>query len=362
MRKHRTDGRLLFSKGEEMAQQEEKREGQSETKKYLVGLIALAFFAGFAFYFFTRSQDAPAANRENEAKREAIAVVDVFEAMKAHKDYDKFSKLIAEKEAIENELSAQKALSLSLHAPNASKKAFDEAASQKIHRKEIETLGEMFEELREAQAAKRAELEPAWRAEQREINDSYMNAIFNLRLKIENADTMRLKPEAVELLRQQMEALQDERSEKLQAANRKYETMLDEYLANLAAEKGVDRELVLAEFSADTETREMRRQSVAQRRNVEEIRKNLFESIERQQRIIKLKSDLAAKEAETSVTEKMLLNDISSKAAKLAILRSLSTIIAVSSKEGEAGEYPTVINITADDLTKELIAELNKRK
>ena len=331
----------------------EKPDKQSKT--YLVGAAALVIAAIMGWWLIGRGPDKPAVSEAGEA----IAVVRVEKVMQAHKSYGKLKELRQQEKTITDELGELRSLSLSLLAPQAARQPFEHAVLQKTRQKEIAAHGALMEELRAAEKKKRAELEPKWLAARAELNASYMNAILNIRLKIDNADNMKLKPEGVELLKQQLEKLREERAVKQYSLDRRYEREISDYIAGLAAERGVMIDGTLADFSSDVRTAEMRKRSAAQKRNVEQIQKNLLQSIERQQKMIAKKAALKAKKAEIAVIEEHILADISSRATKLALLKRLSLIIGSVPRE-ENGGFPAVINIKAIDLTDELIKELGK--
>ena len=339
-----------------------KRTAKKQSRTWLVGALTVLLIMLAAGWFVFCRRSVPAGQPEKITA--AIAVIDTEAALKAHSAYDKLKKLRDERNRLSAELAAEKRQNLKLLAPEAKKRPFDDAVKQKLRQKEITSYGEVMEELKKAERKKRDELEKEWQAERKEVNDTYLNEILNLRLKLDNADMMRLPKETRIAMVERMHTLQQERGRKQLEVNRKYEAILADYLGRLAEEKGLARDEVLAAFSEDIEMYELRKRSAAQKRNVEEIQKNLIDSMQRQQRLIAKRTELAAKDAELNVLEGKMLNDIAGKASKLAVIHHLTAILAVSSPdlqlEGKEITYPTVINVNADDLTKELVKELRQ--
>lgn len=332
-----------------------------QTSTWLIGAAAVLIAALVGGWLVFRSpSDAPA----DKPSSNALAVINTEAALKEHASYSKLKELRASRDQLAAELAAEKQRNLKLFAPDANKRPFDDAFSQKLHQKKITTHGELMEELKKAEKKKRQELETEWQAERKEVNDIYLNEILNIRLKLDNADMMRLSKETREAMIARMQTLQQERGQKQIAVNRKYEAKISEYIAGLAEEKGIDREEALALFSEDIRTYELRKRSAAQKRNVEEIQKRLVDSMQSRQRLMAKRTELAAKEAELNVLEGRMLNDIAGKASKLAVVHHLSAILAISPDENKSGKtertYPTVINVNAKDLTQELIKELRQ--
>lgn len=346
-----------------MAEETKTENRQAQSKTWLVGAAAVIFAAVVAGWLFFRNS-APVPAKKTAASQETIGVVDAEEALKAHSSYGKLKELRESYRSLAAELAALKEQNMKLQAPEAQKRPFDDAAEQKLHQKEITTRGELMEELKAAEKKKRQELDAAWQAERKETNDEYLNEILNIRLKLDNADMMRLSKETRLQLAERMKTLQQERGLKQRDINRKYEEQISEHIAGLAEQKGIAREEALALFYDDVKTYELRKRSEAQRRNVEEIHKNLLKSIERQQKIISLQTMLAGKEAELNVLEGKMLEDIAGKASKLAVMHHLAIILAMSSENSKVSAkeatMPAVVNVKAIDLTKELVKELRQ--
>lgn len=346
-----------------MAEKTKTKDRQAQSKTWLVGVVAVicVIAAGGWLLFRTSTPKAPG---NTIASNEPIGVVDTEEVLKAHSSYGKLKELRESYRSMAEELAVLKEQNMKLRAPEAQKRPFDEATVQKLHQKEITTKGELMEELKAAEKKKRQELEVAWQKERKETNDEYLNEILNIRLKLDNADMMKLSKETRQQLAERMQILQHERGLKQRDINRKYEGMISEHIAGLAEEKGIAREEALALFYEDVKTYELRKRSEAQRRNVEEIQKNLLKSIERQQKIIAEQTMLAGKEAELNVLEGKMLEDIAGKASKLAVIHHLQMILAVTKDDdklaGKEMSLPVVINVKAIDLTKELIKELRQ--
>ena len=331
-----------------------------------LGAAALLLCALLAGLWLSSRQQPPAP----KAPLTEVGVVDLKAAMQAHNAYASLAKLREDRQAMAADLAMESRLLLSLMAPNADHKPFEDAVQQKNSQAMLARQGEQMAKLRAAEQAKRKETEPEYAAARDEINGAYLNAIFNIRLKLDNAKVMHLTPEAVADLENRLDALQRERGDRQQDLAERYEASIRAYTAALAVQNGIELQASSDQTVEQLRAEEMKKQSDAQLRNSMAIQKNMLDSMERRQRVAAKRAALAAKDQEIAAMEDHMLKEIAGKAAKLAVIHHLLLILANPSVNLAAiptgmlhigawpEKYEPLVNIDAMDLTDELIQEL----
>ena len=338
------------------------RPAASGRRRMLGGLLlAAVVLAGFCL----SGRSKPAA----PAPLAEVGVVDMQAAMRAHNAYAQLVKLRAERASLTADLDMDRRLLLELTAPKAAGKPFGDAVTQKRDQAMHAQQEAQLARLREAEKSRRQATQPAYAAAKDEINGAYLNAIFNIRLKLDNAKSMRLSPESVEDLQKQLAALQQERGEKQQELENRYEASMAAYTAALAEKNGIELQNAAA-TTEQLQAAELKKQSEAQRRNAEAVQNNMLDAAARRQHMVKIQAELTAKEQEIAVMEDQMLKEIAGKAAKLAVLHHLKLILANPSVNLAAiptgmlhvgawpEKYVPLVNGDAIDLTAELVQEL----
>lgn len=300
-----------------------------------------------------------------------VGIVDVRAALQAHPAYDTLLAQRAERERLAADVLMERRMLLALTAPRLSSSLFQDAARQKQHQRDVQAESALRERLAAAEKARREELKPSFEAARDEINGQYFNEIFNLQLKLDNRDSMRLSEEAVRLLTERLHALQEERGQKQFALWQQFEAEIKAYRANLAAQWGLTLEAEGEASRAQLSAEALRRKAEAEARNAQALRESLMEIADRRGRLAEKEAALAAKEQELSAMEAYMMKDVASKAAKLAVLHHLDLIFARPAKNLAAlpmglmlhvGPWPpseaAVVGGDALDLTEELAAEM----
>ena len=298
-----------------------------------------------------------------------VGVVDLQTVMQAHNAYGELVKLRAERAALAADLDMDRRLLLELTTPKAADQPFKDAVTQKRDQAVHTQREAQLAQLRETEQRQRQATQPAYAAARDDINGAYLNAIFNIRLKLDNAKSMRLSPEDVQDLQKQLAALQQERGEKQQELEARYEASIAAYTTALAEKNGIELQNTAA-TTEQLQAAELKKQSDAQRRNAEAVQNNMLDAAARRQRMAKKQAELTAKDQEIAVMEEQMLKEIASKAAKLAVLHHLKLILANPSVNLAAiptgmlhvgawpEKYVPLVNGDALDLTAELVQEL----
>lgn len=303
-----------------------------------------------------------------------VGIVDVQAALRAHPAYAALATQRAERERLETDLRMERQMFVALTAPRLSSSLFQDAVRQKQRQRDVKAQNTLRERLAAAEKARREELRPSLEAARDEINGQYFNEIFNIQLKLDNRDSMRLSEEAVRLLTDRLHALQRERGQKQFALWQRFEADIQAYREDLAAQWGLDLAGEAAASRDRLSAEELRRKAEAEARNSEALRQSMMDFADRRVRLTEKEAALAAKEQEISAMEEYMMKDVASKAAKLAVLHHLDIIFARPAKNLAAlpaglmlhiGPWPlseaAVVGGDALDLTEELAVELKSR-
>ena len=300
-----------------------------------------------------------------------VGIVDVQAALQAHPAYDALAAQRKERQRLRDDIVMERRMLVALTAPRLSSSLFQDAARQKQRQRDVEAQRALRERLAAAEKARRDELKPAIEAARDEINGQYFNEIFNIQLKLDNRDSMRLSKESVRLLTDRLHALQRERGQKQFALLQRFEAEIEAYRERLAAQWGLDIAGEAAVSRDRLSAEELRRKVEIEARNSEALRQSMMEFAERRAHLTEKEAALAAKEQEISAMEEYMMKDVASKAAKLALLHHLEIIFARPAKNLAAlpaglmvhvGPWPppeaSVVGGDALDLTEALAAEL----
>ena len=351
-----------------MAGQGEGRVSAGWGKRAWVLLGAALFFVGAGVLLVW---DRPAPAPMPVSRPPGVGIVDVQAALQAHPAYDALAAQRKERQRLRDDIVMERRMLVALTAPRLSSSLFQDAVRQKQRQRDVEAQRALRERLAAAEKARRDELKPAIEAARDEINGQYFNEIFNIQLKLDNRDSMRLSKEAVRLLTDRLHALQRERGQKQVALLQRFEAEIEAYRERLAAQWGLDLAGEAAVSRDRLSAEELRRKVEIEARNSEALRQSMMEFADHRSRLAEKEAALAAKEQEISAMEEYMMKDVASKAAKLALLHHLDIIFARPAKNLAAlpaglmfhvGPWPpseaSVVGGDALDLTEALAAEL----
>ncbi len=325
-----------------------------------VGLILLGAWL-FRTYGWKKAVPPPTAN--------TIGVIDLQKAAEAHSAYAQLKELRSERAALAADLQMDFAAG-AFQAPQLDMQPFDDAAVQKQQLALAGKHAELSQSMKEAERAKREETRPAYEAQKKALDEDYLNEILNIRIKLDSARAMRLSPADVESLAARMEELQHERGSQQQALWENYEAGIHAYMQQLAGQSSTLLQQYAASVAGEQQTEALRRQAEAQDRSSAAMESQRQGSGDRAQRLLTKKTALAAKDEEIRVLEEHIYQDISGRAAKLAIIHHLTLILAnpvvnlrgLAYEKYQAGPWTEghtlLIGTDTLDLTDAVIAEL----
>ena len=341
-----------------------------KTAVFIGALVSLGIVLLGGWMF--RTWMAPS-NSSPALERTLVGVINLQEALKAHKDYKRLEQLRQECEALRAEMTTAILPLPQVNPPQVDGKSFDDSVLQKNAQNIIGRAAELSRQRKKAAMEYRARTEGDYLARKSKIDEEYLNDITNIRLKLDNADVLGLSQEVVRSLAAQLEQLQKERGEKQQAVWEQWEAEIKEYAQKSV--KGSMEELKgqAAATKEQLEAEAVRRRSEAQSRDVQAMEAQM-QAAQRFQKAVERQRTLEEKEQEILSLESHMFNDVAGKTAKLAILHHFTLVVANPATrteylipwENRVGVPPErfakVIASGAEDITQELIEELEYMK
>ena len=331
----------------------------------LGALLSLGIVALGGWLFRTCITPPPAAP---VAVKSAVGFVNLQEAIKAHKDYEKLQglrqELVALREEVKELLPPPR-----VNPPVVEAKPFDDSIWQKNAQNIIGQYAEIERRKKKAAAEYRTETEDDYIAQRDAIDAAYVNAIANLRMKLDNADVLKLDQEMVAKITAELEYLQMERGDRQKALWEQREQSIDAYAEQAVAQRMEELRAQALAMKESLAAEAMQRQSEAQARNIQRMEQQMDDSM-RFRKAMEKRQEQMEKEEEILSLEKHVFNDVAGKASKLAILHhyvmivanpatNLEALLPLEHRAGPAPErYLPVIASDVEDLTGELMDEL----
>lgn len=346
---------------------------QTRRKEIIVGalLAAVAVCLGawlVKTYIDGKTSAPPAAGAPG-----TIATIDLTKVTAAHKSQSRLGELRAELK----ELQAEETGILpepTPQAPQAVDQPFDESVWQKNAQAAIGEAAEIMRYKKELTAQYTKETESEYLAQRNEINERYLNAILNLRLKIDNSEALGISKQKVEEMETLIVSLQRERGEFQQELENKHQAEIKERVDAVIKERFGDWQQRMRALKAEQEAAAARAQAEAQNRNVRMMEDQL-NTVNVRNYLLKVaqkREEIAQKEQEIYSLESHIFNDVASQAAKLAIMHHLTLIVTNPAANLEylipwpnrvgapPEQYGRVVGAHTIDLTDDIIREINK--
>ena len=300
----------------------------------LAAIATLALIGGgLYFYGMPDRQAAPVDNKKVEQpapkSTHGFGIINIERIQAAHPDGEQLAQLQATELRLRLELNeAMRITKLPKPPPpQTNTEVFNEAAWQKNAQVVISQLSELESRKKVAAEEYRKKSEPRYIEERNKIRDEFLNENFNLQLKLQNADNLRLKPEEIDALKEQLDTVEFER-------NRLQRELLDKWTAEIEkyAEDSVaaDEERLKAEaerLRAEVEEQTRKKESDVTERNRKLMEDAVREMENRQQRRRELLSELQTVSRERTALEKKILDSIVDKATMLAAVNRLEMVL-----------------------------------
>ena len=351
--------------------------------KILAGLLTVLTSAGIGGYHYFQSEESPPPSKLEIVKEpEPAQGIGFIDLTTVKNSLDKEGRL-AELSSIETRLKLELKDALKpmlMSPPKVEQKPFDDSVWQKNAQAVISERAEI--EKRKKQIAKKykEDTEAEYLKRRDDANNKFLNEVLNIKLKLQNADNMRLTSAEISEMEKRLEEIKIER-------NQIQKKLMDEWTQEIfayaeEAVKADDEKLsALAEEAKAKITEEAKQaQAAAIERNKNLMEKAMQESKTRQDRRQKLMTELQSITKERSELEGKMMDNIGDLAAKLAVIHKLKLVLAVKGVRLNiespyleslspsldvdvlSTKEPLIITSTnAVDLTDELIKELQEQ-
>ena len=359
---------------------ETKKKPPNQKGKIIAGILTVLTASGIGGYNYYKSEEPPPPPKPKVVKEIELPQGIGFIDLTRIRDNLDNGEHLAELKKLETRLKlelkdAMKPVLMS--PPKVEEKPFDDSVWQKNAQAIISEAAEIEKRKKQAAEEYRKATEEEHIKKRDEINNQFLNEVLNIKLKLQNADSMRLSSKQIEEFEKRLEEIQIERN----AIQRQ---LMDQWVQEIAAhaEEAVkaDAEKLRAQAQQSMAkiTEEAKNaQTAAIERNKALMEKAMQESKARQDRRQQLRLELQEVTKERSELEDKMLDSIGDLAAKLAVIHKLKMILAVRDVDLINEElFPTTqstafeVNLTSTiepmvipstdtvDLTDELIKEL----
>ena len=359
-------------------------EERNETKnpksrsKLFAGILTVLTAAGIGGYSYYNVEEAPPPPKPKAFKQPApeqgIGFIDLGAINDNLVEGERLHDLRSRETRLRLELNdAMKPVLMTV--PKIDPKPFDDSVWQKNAQTIISEVAEIEKRKKQAAEDYRKATEEEYLKKRDEANNKFLNEMLNIKLKLQNADNMRLTPEQIEAFENRLSEIQIERNE-LQ------KQLIEQWTQEIAthAEEAVkeDAEKLRAQAQdsmAKVKEETQRAQEAVQERNKAIMEQAMQESAARQDRRRQLMSELQEVSSERKQLEEQMLDSVSDIATKLAVIHKLNLVLVNKKWEnfnifGEyAASFTNDIQDTTTifassktiDLTDELIKELQRQ-
>ena len=329
-------------------------------KRAGIGILIIACLVMAVFVV----QYLAASDTKNISKASKIGYISLSKVMSVHKDYQRFQELDREVMVMETELKAEGNL-LELTTALVNKKAFDDAARQKENLERVARYSKLLDEYKEREKAVLDRLTPVFDKELQDAEAKYLNEMLNLRLKMDNAEALRLTQEQADAMLARMNEIQKERADIQRKVRTDQQKRLKAELDKETSELQAEMKKYMSEYDKDMRQYEAERLQKAQDRNNDALG-GADADIKNRVRLAQKKAAVAGKKQELKVLEQHIMTDISTVAAKLAVMNHLEVILAIPSDNSASSRNPwsaldgMIVGTSGLDLTEAMIDELKE--
>lgn len=302
-------------------------------------------------------------------------LIDWQQVVAAHPDYAKFKDLEAECQLLELEVSDVGDM-LSLEMPQLLDETFKESVWQKNAADVIGGRAELERKAQQLRQEYTKATEAEFNARRQALDEEYLNAILNLNIKLDNQAAMHNALDSKQDILEEREAWEAQRSQ-LQAerGRRQYELWqaykqeVENYIQEKLGPELAQWRANLPKLRDEKMAAAGQAKSAAEARNADLMAKQQAVAVKVQQRLAK-RQQLADKQAELAALHAHIINDVTGKATKIAIMHHFTLILVhhpatLASFLPQTGKIPSLqpqdsvaIGLKTQDVTAELVQEM----
>ena len=300
--------------------------------KALAGILTVLTSAGIGGYYYFQEEPPPAPAKIEVVREpepvQGIGFIDL-DVVRSSLDKDgRLAELISQETRLKLELKdALKPMLMT--EPKVEQKPFDDSVWQKNAQAVISEAAEIQKRKKQAAEEYRKATEADHIKKRDEVNAQFLNEVLNIKLKLQNADNMRLTKDQIDELESRLGEIQEQR-------NLAQRQLMEEWVKEIAAhaeesiKDDVERLKTQAQESKEKITQEAKQaQTTAIERNKAAMEKAMQESRTRQDKRQQLMAELQSVTKERAELEEKMMDSMSDLAAKLAVINKLALVLAV---------------------------------
>lgn len=348
-------------------------------------LATLALIGGGLYlYGMPNRQAEPVANKKVEQpapiQPHGFGIIDIEKVQAVHPDGERLAQLQATELRLRLELNAAMRITQvpKPPPPATNTEVFDEAAWQKNAQAVISQLAEIESRKKTAAENYRKESEPRYLEERNKIRDKFLNENFNIQLKLQNADNLRLTDAQIKELQEKLDALELERNRLQRELLDKWTAEIEQYATDSTAADEANLKAEAERLREEVEAQTRQKEADVTERNRKVMEDAVREMENRQQRRRELLDELQTVSRERAALEKKILESITDKATMLAAVNRLEMVLVKRKPEVSEKVLPRSFERTfelkppegfgtavflgkdAKDLTDDLIKEMRR--
>lgn len=341
---------------------ETKQPSSNHRRKILAGLLTTAITAaGIGGYnYFNQEEELPppkpkVVKESNSAQ--GIGYIDLERLNDKLPNLESLSELKRQEARLRLELKdAMRPVIIT--PPKIDNKPFDDSVWQKNAQTIISEAAEISKRKKQAAEDYRKSTEEEYLKKRDAANDQFLNEVLNIKLKLQNADNMRLSSEDIAKLERRLAEIQIERNE---IQKQIMEQWIQEI--NTAAEEAVKDDIESLKAQADAaklkvEKDAVKAQSEAIERNKQIMEQAMQESTARQERRQQLMVELRDINSRRTEIEGKVFDSAGDLIAKLAVIHKLKLVLV--KRDFEDNEKFIPLNIGNEELAATLIEDMRK--
>ena len=300
-------------------------------------IVLLLIGGGVCFYKTSEPPAEPVETKIEKPKDEArgVGVIDIEKIQAAHPDGEYLNELRATELRLRLELNeAMRVVELPKPAPPpTNEKVFDEAAWQKNAQIVISQLAELENRRKAAAEEYRKKSEPRYLEERDKVSADFLNENLNIKLKLQNADNLRLPQEKVNELLKRLDEVEFERNNAQRELLEKWKAEIEKYANDSVAADEARLKAQYEKLREEVEAQSRQKESDVTERNKKLMEDALREMEDRQVRRRELLTELTEVGRERAELEKKILDSIVDKATMLAAVYRLEMIFVKRSPD-----------------------------
>ena len=378
---------LIYKKSMEEEKTGTKKTSKGINKKFFAGLLTAVAAAGIGGYNYFNEEPPPPTPKKvvtDTKSSDEIGYIDLERLRDRLPNLENLAEIRSREERLRLDLKyAMQPVIIT--PPKVEDKPFNDSVWQKNAQTIISSAAEISKRKKQVAEEYKKSTEAEYLKKRDEANDKFLNEILNIKLKLQNADNMRLTSEQIEAFNKRLDEIQFERNE-LQ------KELMEQWIQeiNTAAEEAIKDDVQQLKAQAEAAKLTVERdaakaKSDAEARNKAIMENAMQESAARQEKRQQLMLELQEVSKQRSELENKIFDNVGDLTAKLAVIHKIKLILAkreiesddkilpfsvefdnfsfilpesMKKNSGGAVLFPTSKSI---DLTDELIKELDSQ-